>query len=275
MTVIHALPAPEYHAQRALSAGMIHTFDAECPAKAYRASPWNPNRKPTNASHFDIGTAAHLATLEPTELSNRVVVHGFDDYRTKEARSIRDDAWAEGLTPLKPAEWESVQEIARAIDNSDAASLFQRGNGEVTMRWEWSGLPCKLRADYLPDSCEYLVDLKTCRSANPEAFSRAVWNFGYHIRAAWYLAGAEAAMTVRPEHYYFVCVEVEPVGLVTVYELDAGALHRGDQIIARTIPRIGECLASGEWPGYAGGVIGLPSWSEFRLADREEAGDFQ
>ncbi len=157
------------------------------------------------------------------------------------------------------------------------------------MQWEWGvkapeskpgwtvmdHLPCKLRADYVPDDGSCLVDLKTCRIANPEAVQRAIYNFSWHTRAAWYLAGAEAATGKRPEKYLFVLVEVEPVGCVTVYELDDRALSRGDQIIAATLPKIATCIETGVWPGYPGGVIGLPAWSEFKLADREEAGDFR
>lgn len=275
MTVTHALPAAEYHAIRAVSAGMIATFDADCAAKAFAASPWNAARVAENANHFDIGTAAHLAILEPDELAGRVVLHAFDDYRTKEARDIRDGAWRDGLTPLKPAEWTQIKEIERAIRLSDAEPLFDFGRPEVTMQWEWSGLPCKLRADYIPCDLSYVVDLKTCDSANPEAVQRAIYNFGFHVRASWYLAGVEAATGKRPDRYLFVLIEKKPVGMVTVYELDDRALSRGDQIIAATLPKIVKCVETGIWPGYPGGVIGLPQWSEFRYADREENGDFR
>ena len=54
MTVTHSLPAERYHAIRAVSAGMIATFDAECPFKAWRSSPWNPARVTENEP-FDKG----------------------------------------------------------------------------------------------------------------------------------------------------------------------------------------------------------------------------
>ncbi len=60
-----SVPAAEYHAIKALSAGFVWEFDAECPRKAWLASPWNEARRSVNATHFDIGTAAHLAILEP------------------------------------------------------------------------------------------------------------------------------------------------------------------------------------------------------------------
>ncbi len=331
MTITHSLPADKYHAIRAVSAGMVHTFDNECAFKAWRASPWNSNRTHENNTAFTIGTAAHLAVLEPHELAERTVLVGFDDYRTKEARSIRDDAWASGLTPLKPAEWQTILDIRTAIEASEAWPLFQNGASEVTMTWEYSVgtqtesdrphrtdgavqhnaagirqasgdatsaernhedpeqieetprrglrsngtliLPCKLRADYVSDDGSCIVDLKTCDSAAPEAVQRAIYNYGFHTRAAWYLAGVEAATGKRPDKYLFVMVEKNPVGCVTVYELDQRALDRGDKIIAKTLPLIAECLSTDRWPAYQGGLIGLPTFAEYRYAEQDEAAE--
>lgn len=277
--VVRDMGAAEYHAIKALSAGMAITLDQECPLRAWLDSPFNPAQVRENKPEFDIGTAAHLAVLEPELLAERAVLHEFDTYATKAARDIRDEAWAAGKTPLKPKEWEIVRSIAGALSPTKSAKgkLFTGGHPEVSLTWEWDGVPCKARPDYLPDSGAYMVDLKTANSANPRAVARKAFDEAWHVRAAWYLAGVEAATGKRPEHYWFVVVEKDAPHISEVYELDDRSLVWGERIIGRALRLFAECTASGRWPSYCGGkstIIGLPSWAEFQLADREQAGEF-
>jgi hypothetical protein len=272
----------EYQEFKALSAGMIWAIDSECPLKAWLASPWNPECKVDNAPHFDIGTAAHLAVLEPSFLAERVVVHEWDDYRTKDARAARDAAYAQDKTPLKPAEWAVVQGVQAAVQDrnkSRAAELFAaRGTAEVTLTWRWDDLPCKCRPDFLAGNNGYIIDLKTANTCNPRAVARKAFNEGWFVRAAWYMAGVQAVTGVLPQKYLFVVVEKDAPHLIEIYELDDRALIYGDQIIMRTLKRAAECLRTGIWPSYGDGGItklALPSWAEFQRAEREEAGEFE
>lgn len=285
--LIRGLPAAEYHAIKALSAGMVWTADSECPRKAWIDSPWNDAREATNAHHFDIGTAAHLAILEPEVAAARtVVVRGVTakgepsaGYSSKDAKEKRDDAYAAGLTPLLPEEMDAVQAMRRAvmIDHPMARELFARGDAEVTVQWEWNGLRCKCRPDLLASDLSYVLDLKTTPSANPRTIAVKAAREGWHVRASWYLGGIKAATGTLPDRYLFVVAESKPPHLIEVYELDLKALIYGDQIIGRTINVIGECLSKNDWPGYGDGkisTIALPSWVEFQRAEREEAGEF-
>jgi PDDEXK-like domain of unknown function (DUF3799) len=270
------LAAAKYHAVQALSAGGVHTFDSLCPRKFWRASPWNPDLVLDNAPHFDIGTAAHLAVLEPHMLAERVIVHDFDDYRTNAAKAIRAEAYATGKTPLKQVEYRQILDIGNLILTDPAAGpLFTEGMAEASLQWDWNGIPCKARPDYLATDYSYVLDLKTCASADAESVKRAAANHGWHVRASWYLGGVEAVTGVRPKRYIFVLIEKDPADCVTLYELSEHALHRGDQIIAKVLPAFGKCLADNRWPGYPGGVIDLPTWQEYRLAEREEEGEFR
>lgn len=273
------IPAAEYHAIKALSAGMIWTMDSECPFKAWLSSPWNPDREPDNATHFDIGTAAHLAVLEPHLLAERIHAHGYDDYRTKDAKEARAAAYAEGKTPLKPTEFAMVEGMQKAIrSHRMARGLFGKGIAEGTLTWEWDGMMCKCRPDFLPETHgSWMVDLKTTTTANPKAIARKAANDGWFVRAAWYMNGHKAATGILPAKYLFVVVEIDAPHLIEVYELDERALVYGEQIITRTLRRARECFETGRWPGYGDGGItklALPAWMEFQRAEREEDGEF-
>jgi hypothetical protein len=281
MPIIPDLPSTEYHAIKAMSAGMAWTTDSECALKAWLESPWNTAREAETATHFDIGTAAHLAILEPHLFSDRVVTHGFDDYKKKEAREARDAAYAAGKTPLKPAERDIVFGVAASIDrHKEAGKLFKDGDAEISLQWDWNGIPCKCRPDFLPTSLKYVVDLKTANSVNPRVVSRALERDGWFVRAPWYLGGIKAVTGVMPEKYLFVVVEKDPPHMVEVFELDERALVQGEQIIMRTLNVFAECMKTGLWPTYSGSTggiikIGRPTWAEYQHADRDEAGDFQ
>jgi hypothetical protein len=268
----------DYQDIKALSAGFIWDFDSECPFKAWFSSPWNELRERVNAPHFDIGSAAHLAVLEPHLLADRIVAHGHDEYRSNAAKEARDLAYAAGKTPLKPAEWAMIEGMQKAIRAHPlAARLFHGGDAEATLTWEWDGLLCKARPDYLSGNRSIILDLKTTTTVNPRAIARKAYNDGWFVRAAWYLGGAKAALGAMPDKYLFVIAEVKPPHLIEIYEMDDRALIYGDQIIMRTLKRAAECLATDRWPGYGDGGIAklaLPSWAEFQRAEREEAGEF-
>lgn len=276
--IIRGMPMEQYQAIRALSAGGVHTIVNECPARFWHDSPWNPARTVNNKPEFDVGTALHLAVLEPADLVERVVLIEQDDYRTKEARDRRDSAWRAGQTPLKPKEWSVVQGMASAIANKpDIAVLFRGGDAETTLTWDWAGVPCKARPDYLSADRSTIVDAKTAATAHPDAIARKAFGEGWHVRAAWYREGVSQACSVIPRRYLYVVTEKDEPHIIQAFELDERAEEWGRQVIRAGVRRFAECQAFDRWPGYGEGVMGLslPTWAEYRLAEREQAGEFR
>ena len=275
---ISDIPASEYHAIKAVSAGMIWEMDASCPLKAWLNSPWNEKREQVTATHFDIGTATHLAVLEPDTLLERVAVHEFADYRTNAAKLFREEAYLAGKIPLKGDEYELVRNLRDAVQLHPIASkLFRQGAPEQSLTWKWNSLECKCRPDWLAADRTYVVDLKTAISAHPRAISRKALLEGWHVRASWYLPGVREATGELPDKYLFVVVEKDPPHICEVYEMDIKALMYGEQIVGRTMRRLAWCFETGEWPGYGEGSItelSLPGWTEFGRAKREENGEF-
>lgn len=288
MTITRDLPASEYHAIKAVSAGMVWTLDSECPLKAWLGSPWNPNQTRIETKNFNIGTAVHLAVLEPDCLEDRVViVRGVTKrgtpspgYASLDAQEQRDAAYAGGKTPLLPEEREIVLGMHEAIARKRQIwDLFSNGDAEVTLQWEWNGLPCKCRPDFLAADGSYILDLKSANTVNPRALSRKLETEGWFVRAPWYMAGAKMATGRMPDAYKFVVVEKDLPHVSEVFDIDIRALVQGEQIIGRALDIIAKCQKSGRWPSYSenGETITLsrPSWAEFQHADRDEAGDFQ
>jgi hypothetical protein len=276
--MIRNLSMEAYQTLPALSAGGIITLSEQCPALYWAQSPFNPSPlRPKHKAEFDVGTAAHLAVLEPLEYSERVVHVPFETYHKAEAREIRDGAYAAGQTPLKPSEVEIVDGIREAIQRlGDIASLFRGGQAEITVQWEMDGVACKCRPDYVAE--DYILDLKTVACAHPRAIAQAAMRDGWHVRDVWYRMGMSYTNPLVTAKYLFVCVEKTPPYLVEVYQLDQRARAWGEQIVRRGLTLFKRCRDAGRWPSYHDHfpvTVSLPTYAEYALADREAAGDFE
>lgn len=274
--IIRSLPSADYHALKALSASMAIALVERCPLIAFTESSFNPALEIDHKPAFDVGTALHLAVLEPDRFAERTVCHGFDDYRSKDAREARDAAYDAGKTPLKPAEADLVFALRDSIHNTPevARLLAQPGDAEVTLTWEFDGLPCKARPDFLAADASFAIDLKSAVAAHPDAISRKAMQEGWQTRSAFYMAGIHAVTGRLPDSYWYVVAEKSPPYICQLYEMDAKALVRGEQIVGRAVHLFRECLEMGVWPKYRNGpsVISLPNWAEFRYAEMEEEG---
>ncbi|RCV51184.1 PD-(D/E)XK nuclease-like domain-containing protein [Marinitenerispora sediminis] len=267
---VYDLPEDVYHADPVpggslSSTGARRLLPPSCPAlfKYEREHP-----KPKRA--FDLGRAAHKEVLGE---GGHVAVVDAPDYKTKGAREQRDAIYAAGGTPLLPHEYEQVQAMAAALRAHPLAGrLFQPGNGraEQSLFWQdsYSGVACRARLDWLVDPVEgrrrVVVDYKTCASAAPDKLSRAVYEFGYHQQAAWYLDGLVALGVDDAPAFAFVCQEKQPPYLVTVMQPDHVAMQIGRHLNQQARTVYARCVETGYWPGYSDEIeqIPLPGWVE-------------
>ena len=278
--VIRGMPFEKYAKTKALSASGAWALSEECPARFWWSSPWNPQREPENALHFDIGKALHLAVLQPEELADSIVRIDANDYRTRIAQTQRDDAYAAGKTPLLAKEVDLIGEMDRAVHaDPHAAELLESVENEVSFFWAdpQTGTRCMARAYKIDREQRVIIDLKTAVSAAPGPWARAAWRDGYFLRAPWYLDGWTVATGEVMQRYAFIVVEKEKPHIVAVYYLSDRALSWGRMMVRRALSVFAECKAANAWTtGFPSpATIDLPTWSEFQLADREQAGDFK
>src|SRR5262249_14947890 len=113
------------------SGGILSTLLDRTPRHAWTAHPrLNPHWEPDNDSKYDIGSAAHEMMLGG---SDRIVVVEADSYRTKDAQTARDEAYAAGKTPLLPDQAADVIAMVNAGREQLAAfsvpKIFTPGAG--------------------------------------------------------------------------------------------------------------------------------------------------
>lgn len=286
--VYDAIPEDVYHSDPVpggslSSSGIRKLLPPSCPARFFHdlKHPTPPNRT------LDFGSAAHRDVLG---YGPELVVVDAKDWRTNAAKEAAAKARARGAIPLLPHEREQITAMATAIRNHDeAGALINPDNGgmpEQTMIWQDpTGVMCRARVDWMPEPSPYrrtiFVDYKTARSANPDAIAKAIYEHGYHIQAAWYLAGARAlGWAERDAVFVFIFQEKEPPYLITPVQLHAEALMWGEQLAAKAIDTYLTCMETGYWPDYVDAygedvpTVNLPTYALRSYEFSEQRGFF-
>lgn len=252
--VYHDLDEATYRAMPGLSYSGAKVL-LDCPAR-YRYE----RNHPVVKREYDLGHVAHELILGKGS--------GFDvvdraDWRTNEAKHMRDDARARGLVPILRHEFEAAQGMADAIMDSAAGPLFADGEAEVSLSWtdEQTGTPLRGRIDWLHPNA--IVDPKTCDKASPAAIRKAAYDYGYWIQHAAYTEGLMACgLDWRP--MLFVFVETREPHLVTIVQPDDDAIAYGQRKWREAIDLFDACSATDSWPAYGTDIqtIGLPAWAK-------------
>lgn len=254
---IYSLPIAEYVAdpapQPSINSGTAHALLTQSPQHARMQHPrLNPEGTRDNSSRLDLGTIAHAMLLERDE--SRVVVIEADDWRTKDAKTKRDEARAASLLPILAKDFDGAKamltEARLSIADSQFHDDFTNGVAEETLIWEKDGIWHRSRPDMHSKDWRILFDYKTSHSAHPAAFMKAIVQQGYDLQAELAMQGAELLAKVRNATFVFIVQEIEEpyaVSFVTLspawQDLAARKLR-----MARSIWK--GCLRKNRWPGY-------------------------
>lgn len=240
--------------------------------------PQREQRKETPA--MALGTAIHTMILEPTTYSDRyVITPDVIDRRTKIGKELYEGLLAiaedKGATLLKQSDHEKVIRIAQsAMNHPVAKELFAEGQAEKSVFWtdEETGVLCKCRPDWLLGGDNpAILDVKSTQDASPEGFMRSAFKYRYHVQAAWYLDGLEAATGHRPDAFMFLAAETSAPFATAYYYADDAMIEAGRAECRRALRIYADCLASNVWPGYEPKLLPLsvPRWAQGQF-DGEE-----
>ncbi|MCO6011462.1 PD-(D/E)XK nuclease-like domain-containing protein [Actinoallomurus purpureus] len=256
------------------SSGARKLLPPYCPA-IFR---YERNHPPAPTKALDLGTAAHKLVLGAGPELVRIDA---DEWRTKKVKAKVAAVRARGAIPLKPAEYDQVHAMAKALrEHPTASALFHPDSGlpEQSLFWQdgLTGIWRRARLDWLRNAGpgRYIVpDYKTCAAADLESLRRTLQSLGYHCQADWYLDGVRALGGPPDAEFVFVCQEKTPPFLVNVIEPDAMAMRIARDRNRQAIETYVECVATGHWPGYGQNVelVSLPRWVEHEyLAEVDE-----
>ncbi|WP_260867889.1 PD-(D/E)XK nuclease-like domain-containing protein [Streptomyces sp. SAJ15] len=264
---MYDIPAELYHSDPipggSLSSTGARKLATECPA---RFKHWLDNPEPHTAA-LEFGTAAHTVVLGN---GPELVVVDADRWDTNETKAKVAAIREAGGVPLKPADYQRINDMAEALAaNPEASDLLAPGSGlaEQSLFWPDGDVWRRVRIDWLrPDA---IVDYKTSRSVDPQHLEKAVHEYGYHQQAEFYRDGAvELGLLPPGAAFKFIFQEKNPPYLVTVAEIDAFAREVGRQMNAGALHLYATCRATGHWPAYVEGtaLIPLPAYVERQYA---------
>lgn len=207
----------------------------------------------------DFGSAFHCAVLEPEQFASSVLVR--EDYQR--GSKMVTPMWkpeADGRASISADDLLAVKAMQAALLSTQTWPMLRTASSqtEVTLSYRLDELVRKGRVDLI---AEYgggpaLVDLKTCQSASPRAFTRDCRKYGYHLRAAWYL-DLQAAIIGKDVggRYLFACVEKSPPYAVAFYELSDADLEDGRREYKKLLNQYVLGQATGNWLGWPDGVV--------------------
>lgn len=252
---IKDMPAAEYHALPFLSSSMLKALANSCPA-TLRYKLDNPATK----DEFDFGSVAHTVILEPEKVTDTVSIIWYENFRTKEARDQRDDARIRNLIPILEHDFHAIMEMRKSIEaNGHVIDLLHNISVEQTYLWydDMLALDCRCRCDGIKKGKkrDTIIDYKTC--TNLKKFPKHMFDFGYHMQAAWYQRGYKY-VTGREADFVFIAQEKTPPYLCNIYTLSEHALSCGDFLNMNLASIYRECLEHHTWPSYSPICVEIP-----------------
>lgn len=214
------------------------------------------------------GSLLHTMVLEPSQIECRYVVKPDGmSFSNKDGKAWRDAVPA-GVEIVTAAEMRSAKRQAENLRSiPEIGALLDSGRAEVSFFWvdEQTGAYCKGRADWVfrSESGVVLLDLKTAEDASEAGFERACGRYGYHMQAAWYSQGWEAATGEPVLGFVFGAVESGWPHIASPYMVDDNGFEKGRAECRRLLDLHAQCIESGRWPGYVETIkaIAVPPWA--------------
>lgn len=257
---VYQLPEEAYHADPAISRSFLWTLYSKTPAHAV-----GEERKKSDA--FDLGSAVHMAVLEPNLFQHKVV-EGPENRRGNRWKDLQEEAVENGQVLLIEADYEHCLRMRDAVHRNPTANKAIVGDDalfEMSAFWQdpETGLMCRVRPDLMRPKLKLMVDLKTTASASAHKFQKSIADYGYHVQEGMYRDGWEEATGNTIDGFVFICLEKEPPYACALYELEAADVEEGRAIYTKALINYAGCLDKGEFHGYPQTVqkINLPHWA--------------
>ena len=126
-----------------------------------------------------------------------------------------------------------------------------------------TGALCKCRFDYLSYDFE-AIDVKKTQDARPDAFSKSITNYRYHVQAAFYSDVFFWCTGQQLKSFEFLAIEEKAPHGKKMYKLGDESIMIGAETYRKNLNTYAECKHSGNWPAYECDhteEIDLPYWA--------------
>ncbi len=241
--------------------------------KAIKRSPLHYHHaleNPRQSARMTLGTAAHVAVLEPERFVQEFAIW---NRKTASGRAATRNGGAWEGFQLENARKTILTEDEALVANAIAKSVrfdvqanpyLAVGDPEVSLYWRGpGGRFFKSRVDWLTniDGAPVLVGLKTARDCRHYCFGAQSAKLGYHLQWAFY-CDAYKAITGKTPRMVEIVVESEAPHAVAVYNIPRDILDQGREEYLQLLIQLEECELTDNWPGPVPVEedLTLPSW---------------
>lgn len=203
---------------------------------------------------MEMGTALHAIALDGEEAFDAQYIRKPDglNLSTKEGKAWKAQVGKKKVLNCggKDDPWGSVIGMYKSLQRLDWFDPTQPDyikHNEVSIYWEWSGVPCKARLDRVLIDEGIVLDLKTTDSVEPEIFTKKVVGLGYDFQAAFYARAAEVAFG-KPFRFIFAAVERKAPYTVDLFEVDNYMMEEAMRKCDSAMYVYNMCSDLGNWP---------------------------
>lgn len=149
---------------------------------------------------------------------------------------------------LTATEYDKAMRMADAVMACSLAEPLLKGITEQKLLFKWMGLDCRATPDVRGD--DFLTELKTSQSSDPNKFLWQARRMGYHAQMRFQGYACEKTHVAKIRDHWIVCVESEAPHPVTVFHVEPEALEEGEKLLTLWAERLKACEAANNFPGY-------------------------
>lgn len=258
--IIDDMTSQHYHSvdlqNLSISSSMIRSFQSQTPACFYEELK-NP-KEPSNKA-FSLGSALHAYIFQKEKFLQEVVImpKKIDNFRTKEAQQLRDEAFESGRVVILHDELETIKLYEDSFKKNRLVSSLIDFTGKVEssifINNHPSGMIIKARPDYISKN-GIIIDYKSTESAEYNDFKRSVIKYGYFQQAAWYLDICKMA-NIEASAFVIIAQEKKPPYPINVFVLSDDLIEVGRQNNKNQLEKIAFCYKNNNWPAYPENLI--------------------
>lgn len=214
---------------------------------------------------MEIGSAIHCAALEPERFAEMYHCADVIDRRAALYKRLADQYGGEYV--LTNNESALVSGMSQALRNHiEWPYIGKDFQPEVSIFAvePTYGLLVKCRFDAVSILRGCAIDLKKTQDARRDAFSRAIFNYQYHMQDAWYRKVFELATGYALDDFRFFAVEEKKPHGVMAYSIGEESRMIGAALCEDALAIYAECLESDSWPCYGDAPtedIDIPGWA--------------
>lgn len=222
-----------------------------------------------------LGSLFHSMLLTPDETKDEFFILPKVDLRTKAGKVFYEDAIikANGKTIVSEEMFNrSSGMVKSACENKEARLRLSGAKSEVSYFWKcpFTGLNFRSKVDAC--TADYLIEVKSSRSAKPSTFERHAVNMNYDLSAAHYAEGIRVVGGRPGMDVYFIVVENFSPYATQVYRAGEYFMDLGHQKWLDSVTKMDAGVNQNSWPAYDGGleevlVLNPPRWAGKALVE--------